>query len=485
MTPFTSFAPDLDPTTPGVITDATNLIPTLRGYVGGPSGAEVGMAALSAAAISAAVVTKLDGSTRTFAGTTDKLWEKSGSSWTDVSRATPAYGASTVNPWRFAQLGNTTLAVSKADQLQSTSSGAFANLNAPKAAVMCTWKGFVVLGNTDDGGAGTAFGDSPDRWWTSAYLDETDWTPDVSTQCTTGRLVETPGAITGLKVLGEYIIAYKEDSMYVGRDAGTPEVLRFTRVPGDIGCASHEAVADTGTAHIFVGPNDIYLFDGNIPQSIGAPLREWFFADLDPQYSYRIRSSHDKTNALVYFHYPRVGSSGTLDGCIVYNYKTNKWGVTHKTIECLVEYVSGGYTYETLPIEGMTYADWPLISYDDPLWTASTRSMAYFGSDHKIYSTTGTSTSASITSGAYGEENFYTLIQRVTARYLNKPTTASATHYYTEDLGGTWTEGETVTESSGRFDFLHSAPWHKVRFDYTGDFEIVGASAETQQDGVL
>lgn len=29
MTPFIGFAPDIDPTTPGVITDIANMVPTL------------------------------------------------------------------------------------------------------------------------------------------------------------------------------------------------------------------------------------------------------------------------------------------------------------------------------------------------------------------------------------------------------------------------------------------------------------------------
>lgn len=59
MIPFQAFAPDLDPTTPGIITDATNMVPTLRGYAGGPSGIDVGMSALAAAALSAALLVKL------------------------------------------------------------------------------------------------------------------------------------------------------------------------------------------------------------------------------------------------------------------------------------------------------------------------------------------------------------------------------------------------------------------------------------------
>jgi hypothetical protein len=133
MIPFTGFAPDIDPTTPGIITDCANLVPTLRGYKGGYSGSNVGMDALAAAALAAAVLTKLDGSNRLIVGVANKLYEKSGTSWADVSGS--VYTASASFPWRFAQFGDTSLAVCKGSILQSSNTGAFANAHAsaPKA----------------------------------------------------------------------------------------------------------------------------------------------------------------------------------------------------------------------------------------------------------------------------------------------------------------------------------------------------------------
>ena len=49
MTPLLGFAPDADPTTPGVITECTNLIPFEAGMKGAPVATSVGAAALAAA----------------------------------------------------------------------------------------------------------------------------------------------------------------------------------------------------------------------------------------------------------------------------------------------------------------------------------------------------------------------------------------------------------------------------------------------------
>lgn len=485
MIPFIGFAPDLDPTTPGVIAGSTGVIPNWRGgYFGGAVASNIGMDPLADEPLSAASVIGLSGSLRSFVGTSTKLYEKVGSVWTDKSRPA-AYNANISNIWRFAQFGESTLAVNKSDPLQKSSAGsAFANLAAPSASLMCVWKGFVILADTNDGGSGQTFGDSPARWWTSAYLDETNWTPSIATQCTTGELVDSPGRISGMKPLGEYVIAYKEKSIYVGRDAGSPTVLQFTRLPGDIGCASQEAIANIGSAHIFIGKNDIFSFDGVSVRPIGERLRIWFFNDLDAAYASRIRSMHDEYYGLVYFNYPRNGSGGTLNGLLFYNYLSDRWGFSNTMIKVPFEYISGGYSYDTLPIT--TYDSWPLIAYNDPFWDANKTKVAFFAPDNKVYAISGSGGPSSITTGAYGQENFYTLLQRVTLRYLSKPPIATTmTHFYTNDLGGTWTQGQTVTEVNGRFDLLHSAPWHKFRFDFTDQFEVMGITADYVQDGEL
>lgn len=485
MQAFAGFMPDADPTMPGVITDLTAMVPTIRGsYVGAPTGADVGMSALAAAALGSAICTKLDGTNRLFAGTAVGLYEKSGSSWTDVTRTVGgAYSASSTNPWRFAQFGNTSLAINKSNQLQSISTGTdFADVSAPTAAVMCVSNRFVMLGNTNNGGSGTTYGDSPDRWYCSEIDNEAGWTPSVTTQCASGRLVDTAGAITAMRTLGENVVAYKDGSMYLATYEGPPAVWRFDLISTEVGCASHDAVVELNNAHYFVGTDDFYRYSlGGLPVPIGSPIKEWFFSRIDKTYKGLMRAAHDRVNALIYWFYPSVGTS-ELNSCVVYNYQSNKWGVADMSIECATEYISGGYTYETLPFS--TYDTWPEVSYDSAFWNASSRYVGYFGTDHKIYSLTGTSSSSSLTTGHYGTDNEFSLLSRVTLRYLNKPTTAEMVNYYQNEHGDSWTEDATTLESSGRFDLFRSSAWHRVKFNFTGNVEIVGASADVAPDGV-
>ena len=260
--PLTGWVPDADETAPGVILDCTALIPSVRGMKGAPSAISSGVSALGAAALGAALIVDLAGTSYSFAGTATGMYKAGSSSWSDVTRASGAYTANTDTRWRFAQFGNTTVAVQKADRPQYSNSGAqFADIAfsgpkyAPKSALVETAQGFVVMADCNDTGAslGTSFGDQANRWWCSAQFDYTDWTPAASTQCASGLLVDSPGKITGLKRLGAALVAYKDTSLYVGTYVGPPAIWQWTMAPGEAGTASNESVVDIGDAHLFVG----------------------------------------------------------------------------------------------------------------------------------------------------------------------------------------------------------------------------------------
>src|SRR5256885_749582 len=81
------YAPDSDPNIIGVLTNASGVVPSLKGMKGAPSPAAVNMATLAATCVGAALLTKLDGTNRLFAGTPTKIYESGVSTWSDVSRS--------------------------------------------------------------------------------------------------------------------------------------------------------------------------------------------------------------------------------------------------------------------------------------------------------------------------------------------------------------------------------------------------------------
>jgi hypothetical protein len=475
MIPFRGFTPNVDEHAEGVISDCEMMLPTIRGMKAAPSLTSAGYSALSAQCYGAAYVTKLDKTTRLFAATQNKLYEGSGGAWTEVSRSVAPASATTYtgvsdSVWRFAQYGDVSLATSGNDTVQkSVSSGQFTDLTgAPKANLIETVAGFVMLGGYN---AGT---DTPDGLFWSGLYDYTTWTPSVSTGCGNVRLLDTPGRITAIKRFGSMLVAYKDDSMYLG--SYEPGLLwTFQLVSSKAGAVSQECVVSTGVSHVFVGNDNIWTFDGaSRPVPIGEEIREWFFDDLSLSYRHRIQATYDRNNALVYIYYS--SASATLDRCLVYNVKANKWGRANRTIEATLEYLSSGYTYAGMESSFSAYSDIPGVSYGSPFWTAGEPNMAIFDTSHTLQLLTGAGANSSITTGAIGDDAMLTLLKRVQPRFTNDPSTGSMANYYRMTDGANFTQDANANMFNGRFDVLRSARWHKVKTTYTGDVEVTGNS---------
>ena len=485
MIPFFGYAPDIDTTTPGIFTNCANTVPTLKGFAGAPSPQTTLLPALAATCQGAAVLRKLDDTTRLFAGSGTKLYEAGASSWTDRTRASGGdYALGTDIRWRYAQFGDVSLAVAKSDTLQFSTSGAFADVTgAPKAAIIETVGQFVFLFDTNEG----TFGDSPNRWWCCALGDYTDWVPDVATQCASGLLISSQGKTTAGRRFGEAIIAYKVRSIYLGIYVGPPAIWEFRQIPGEVGALSQECVVDVGTSedprHIFMGEYDFYSFDGARPVPIGTPwIKETVFGELDRTFQHLAAALHDRVNSRIYFYYPG-SASVTLDKCVVYNYKTGKWGRDDRSIEVPVDHVGASITYADLGTLYSTYGDFPSVSYGSAFWTAEFPIPAIFNTSHVIQTLTGPSVTSSITTGDYGDDSEFTLFSRAKIRYMTAPDSAEMVNYYRDNLGDALTTDQTTSESSSRFDVLRSARWHRMRFDFTGDWEATGFLPDVRRDG--
>lgn len=488
-TPTIGFAPDLDRTTPGILTDCTNLIPSTLGMQAAPSSVATDYAALTEAVTGAALTVQLDGTTRFVAGSASYLKEGSGGSWTDVSRG-GGYTASDL-AWRFAQFGSSMLAANKSCKLQrSTSSGgAFADLTAPKASFVTVIDGFAVVADWDDTGMGlgTTYGDSPNGWWCSAYNDITSWTPSVATQSARGFLVSVPGPITGLRRLGANLVAYKAGGLitgtYVGASGG---VIQWTPVKKAVGCASNEAVVDTGTFHLFPGSNDFYLFDGNEPIEIGQNVRAWFFDQLNPSYAYNIKALHDIYSGHVWWFYPGPNSAGELDSAIVYDYRRQRWGVADRSIEAPVEIVLDGITYGTIDSYFATYGDLPDIPYGSPFWSAGRPVPALFGTDHVPYTISGSPGAWAFTTGIVGDDSNVSMLSRVRVHWVTRPSSATLKNYRAMDAGDSFVLHGTrsMNTTRGMFPVRSSANWHQFALNSTGAGEFTGMSVEAEPAAV-
>jgi hypothetical protein len=463
MIPLIGFSPDAEPTTPGCILDASNIIPYEAGMKAAPSAAAVALGALATECKGSAVVRQLSGGSRFFAATASNLYEASGASWSSVGSA---YALGTDDRWSFAGYGDAVLASNPSTKIQRSVGGAFSVIaSAPKAKILVSVKGFVLAFATNE----ATYGDSPDRWWCSALYNETDWTPSLSTQCTNGRLTDGSGGFTAAVRFGDQVVAYKNRSMHLGHYAGTPSVWDWAVVSFDVGCIGPDAAADTSIGHIFVGSDNIYHFDGTRPVSIATGVvRQWWIDNSSAEFRYRTKLLWDRDNSLVWMFFPSSGSSGTCDDCLVFHVSTQQWGRVGLAVEAVVNYVSPSITYDGGSSLITTYDSSPAIAFDSPFWLSQKGNPAIFSATHTIKTLTGIPGAWWFETGDYGDETQWSYCSDLRLRFAQKPASTTCTSKTKETSGDVLTTAATVSHDGSKFPLRQTARFHRFRVDGSG-----------------
>lgn len=486
MTPLLGFQPDLNPDLPGVMTECRHIIPYEQGFTGAPTGTAANAAVLAAECRGARVVTKLDETRRIFAGTQTKLYELTGTTWTDRSAGGGSYTGSLDSRWSFAQFGDTTIASNLIDNMQSSTTGAFAAIaGAPKAKVVVSAaSNFVIAFNTNDG----TFGVSPDRWWCCAQNDQTNWTPSVSTGATTGRLIATPGSIQAAMPLGDYVVAYKNRGIYVGTFVGAANGSWQWNLAADssnAGCVGLEAVCEiSGGAHFAVGPDDFWIFDGtNRPVSVGQGIRDWFRLNVSQTFLYRTKCHFDGQRNIIWIAYPsKNASTGACDSCLAFHLPTKKWGADNFAVEAFLTFTSPGVVIDGLDAFASTIDGLPAVPFDSSYWLSGSRSFGFFDSSHQLSVKGGLAADSGFTTGDIGDDDLLTLLNWVRIRFYEKPTTAQAQHQFSMNEGDDLQPGTTEAIHDGRFEFHTAARWHRLKFDFSGPHKEGAMAVNTQPD---
>ena len=479
--PITGFAPDADPTTPGVLTQCANLVPTSRGMRCGASGVATAQGALADPVRGAFLARQLNGTNRFFAATQDAIYEAGATSWADVSKV-GGYTGTTTNRRRFCQYGDVTITgdgtATDSEILQFSATGAFADIaGSPKAEIVETVELFVFALNTNA---------NTDGWHCCAKGDYTDWVENIDTESASGRLVGSPGAITAGKRLGGNMVAYKERAIFIASYIGSPQIWLWQQVAGSAGALSQEAVASItmngAPAHIVVGPDDIWIFDGSRPVSIAnGVLREWFFAQFNQAYRSKVFAVPDEANGRVFIWYPDSTSAGNANACIVYHYHTGKWG----------RWQSGDISWATDWAPTPKDFDSIVGTFDAQITTFDSFGVPVYYSMPGYFSTAdvfniigGGATASSWTTGDVGTDGSITLLSRIRPRMLIGTPLGTVTNYYRDSLSDSLITDFSVPLVSGKADMLRSARWHRVAASWNGDYELLGLDWSLQEDGI-
>lgn len=504
--PIKGFAPDAEPTEQGVLTDVDGMVPTLNGLESLNSEVTVTAATLPSACTSLFLATKLDETTRFFSSSNTVVREETGGTWTtqlDIDTGSTSMSAtSAYERVSYAQYRDNTYIAHKGMHLHKSTGGGFTSVDgAPKASVVATVSDFAFLFDVDDTSmTGQAvqntYGNDPARWRCSAFGNLDSWTANVSTQATTGELNDTPGPIVAAHALGNNMIAFKKQSMYVGRYVGPPKAWRFDRVNGDgLGTWGKFSVVSIETALLFPGYDNFYMFDGVRPVPIGTNrVAQYFLQDVNYNLAHSVVGYHDKDNWRVFWWYPS-GVDTRLNSYLCYNYRSDRWGAGTKEVGFVSDYREGAasITYDTLGglFGNGTYDGLPLGTYDLAFLSDSGKGKPAFAvvdpSLTPVLTTlTGAPGSGEYVTGDLGGDNVISALKRVRPRFRTVPSSATQTHYIKNIEAATLGDQVTQTELStqGTFDQVYSARWHRLKHEYQGAVEVVGLDIQLEEDGL-
>lgn len=487
MTPLIGFSPDAEPQTPGCITDCQNIVPYEGGMRVAPQPVSVGFAALASECRGSAVLRNLSGASRFFSGTATKLYEASGTTWTDVSRGAN-YTQGAEDRWSFAQFGNNVLAATITAPIQRSTSGAFSDIaGAPKAKVIVSAKGFVLAFHTDE----ATYNNSPDRWWCCALYDETSWTPSVTTQATTGRVINGQGGFKAAAPLGDDVVAYKERGLFVGRYQGPPAVWDWTPVAEEVGCVGQDALAQTSIGHVFVGQDNIYLFDGTRPFPLATgTVRQWWIDNSSGQYRSRSKVLWDRQNNLVWIYFPSKFSTGACDYCLVFHVLKRQWGRADNTAQAVVNYYTqGGGSYDSpsafLSSIFTTYnSTAPSPAYDSVLWLNEKEAPAIFNASNQLQALEGGADDSSFTTGDYSLGDMgASMCRGVRIQWAQQPSIADCIGYTRDGSGKALVQASAVELGDSAFDVRQTGRVHRFRFELSGDCKFSAIDPELVSAG--
>jgi hypothetical protein len=159
---------------------------------------------------------------------------------------------------------------------------------------------------------------------------------------------------------------------------------------------------------------------------------------------------------------------------VVYNYRTKLWGRDDRAVEATLEYISSqSVTYDDVGSYFSTYDSFPDRGYDRIFLSSGQPVPAIINSSHQVQSLTGIPQTCTLTTGDFGDDTQFTLLERIEPRFITAPNSGSLTNYYRNVLGlNASTDSGAVMNADYRFDVLREAKWHRLNMAFVGRMEM-------------
>jgi len=274
-------------------------------------------------------------------------------------------------------------------------------------------------------------------------------------------LNDTPGWITGLRKLKEALIVYKDDSIVVGVPTGIASApVSFNQKASVHGCISGQTIADFGDVHIYLGRDNVYMFDLVESVPIGDDIRDELFSTSDfEQLQYAHAQIKDDRREYWLWVTPTGGTTPTRAWC--YNWKNRAWSRhTYPTgIICSGQYaISDTITIDdlsgTIDEQGWRFNDRTTLAATPFLAIGAANGMLYY-INTAVTSDDGATITASLETPDidFGRPGYMTTVTRASVIVHNVGST-NLKLAYSMDGGSSFTETTaTYTPGVSRYSY--------------------------------
>jgi hypothetical protein len=330
-----------------------------------------------------------------FAGTTTDLYELVSGAW--VNRGSGYINAQ----WRFAQFGNTLLAVTPNTQVQYVTLGGSHNFAGVSglyySELIAVIRDFVVLANVYD-----TTGTQPQKVIWSQINNPIEFAYSAAQQSDAQILNGSWGPITGI-VGGDYGVVFQQSAIWRMDYVGSPTVFSFTlqekgrgtQIPGSVIDAGN--IPGGGRRIFYIGVDGLYAFDGQTSTPIGVnKVNNWLATDLDLNYAANVRGVADTKNETVMWLYPGSGNTAGLPNKILaYNYVQDRFTVLEVTAEMIGLFMNPSSSLDS----NVFNMDTTIVSMDAQNLVGSTPLIGAVNSSHEMCQFIGSNLAATIETG--------------------------------------------------------------------------------------
>ena len=129
----------------------------------------------------------------------------------------------------------------------------------------------------------------------------------------------------GLGRVGNSLVVYKEDSLIFGHRTGiSTDPIAFPTQRIGIGTPAPYSIVQAMGSNLFLGRDDFYMLNGDMPTPIGGPIRTKFFDIIGTEEIKRVYGYHNREqNEVRWF----ATDNDSQRWCFVYNYRYQQWYV--------------------------------------------------------------------------------------------------------------------------------------------------------------